>query len=160
MALKNNVIKILLAVKVSHNDVNQTVRPMRLGKFNGKSSKSRPIRITLCNENLVHKCVKASKILRSNPQFANIRVAFDRTPRQTQYYKELQQQLSERTQAGESNLIIKIFSGMPKRVTNLNYKFRLLKMLRFTTRMLGGYERRRQTSIIFWPLVMNWTYCV
>ena len=52
-------------------------------------------------------------------QFKNIKISFDRTPRQQEVYKQLKAQLNDRLVKGESNLKIRYFNGTPK-IVSLN----------------------------------------
>ena len=52
-------------------------------------------------------------------QFKNIKVSFDRIPRQQEVCKQLKGQVNVRLGKGESNLKIRYFNGTPK-IVSLN----------------------------------------
>lgn len=94
------------------------VKPIRLGSFSER--KTRPIKITLNTEESVHNLIRKSKILRTHKDYKNkkVSIAFDRTPRQQQYFQKVKQELNERKQSGETNLRIKYVRGMPQIILN------------------------------------------
>lgn len=95
------------------------VKPIRLGKFEAGRTTPRPIKITLADEHAVLECIRNAKKLKNNPNFSNIFISFDRTPRQIQLYRDLRKELDERRNKGEMNLAIKYRNGSPT-IVNLN----------------------------------------
>nr|CAH7741782.1 unnamed protein product [Callosobruchus chinensis] len=93
----------------------QDVKIVRLGKQTG--GKIRPIRVTCNTEQQVSDIVRNAGKLK-NSRFKNkVFVATDRTPKQLAYFRELKDQLKERMDAGESDLKIRHFNGVPRIVS-------------------------------------------
>ena len=88
----------------------------RLGKF--YKTRSRPIKI-LSSESEVLNVIRGAKNVANNTPYNNIRLYFDRTPKQREYYKLMRSQLIERTNKGETNFKIKYFNCVPHIVRNL-----------------------------------------
>ena len=97
-------------------------KPYRLGRYNKNNHKGRPLKIRLQSEHDVHTLIRQSKKLKlnENSRFSNIRISYDRTPRQIDYYNSLKIELNKRKNDGESNISIKHFNGVPK-ITDTNY---------------------------------------
>lgn len=104
---------ILGHLSVNFNDV-----PSRLGKYDPSRSSPRPIKLTLPNEKLVHDIIHKAKNLRNIPEFKNVHISLDRTPRQIRYYNSLKTEMTDRVAAGEQ-LRIRYNRGIP-RVVPLN----------------------------------------
>ena len=111
------VTNILNAINpnVSTNEI----RIQRLGRLDPVNPKSRVIKVTLNQENDVHVIIKNVKALKNNEHFRNVSVAFDKTPKQIEHYKRLQQELQSRISKGEKNLKIKYYNGVPS-IARLN----------------------------------------
>lgn len=77
----------------------------------------RPIKITLCEEDIVHNLIRKAKTLRDSNSFKKINISLDRTPRQLEHYKSLKRELNQRISDGETNLKIKYIRGIPKIVS-------------------------------------------
>ncbi|KAJ3654135.1 hypothetical protein Zmor_013346 [Zophobas morio] len=90
---------------------------VRLGRVN--ESRIRPIKVSFKDESDVLSIIRGAKNLIHDSQFKNIRISFDRTPRQQEVYKQLKAQLNDRLAKGESNLRIRYFNGTPK-IVSLN----------------------------------------
>lgn len=115
-AEKKDVEQILKIISPNF-DADQLI-PRRLGRFEQERSKPRPIKLTLSSEDQVHHFIKQAKNLKNSPQFKHLSVAFDKTPKQIEFHKQLKSQLEDRRKKGE-NLTIKFVHGMPK-IVNLN----------------------------------------
>lgn len=87
----------------------------RLGKFN--RDKNRPIKVILESDRDCLKILSNSKKLRGKPEYANVYLASDLTPRQLSRYKVVRAELRDRSARGESNLKIRFVRGTPKIVT-------------------------------------------
>ena len=102
----------------------QILLPSRLGKFEANPNKSRPIKITLNDNqqvrNLLSLIKKNRANIEGNPRFKSIRVSLDRTSRQRHYYNELKDQIKQRLENGEENLFIKYVRGIPTIQKSLN----------------------------------------
>lgn len=96
--------------------INSKFSVFRLGKFNAASPRPRPIRVSLESGQLVRSVVFAAMKLTSDPAFKDLRVSFDRTPRQQQHYNKLRSAVKERVAGGES-VRIKHVRGVPKIVS-------------------------------------------
>nr|CAH7769086.1 unnamed protein product [Callosobruchus chinensis] len=93
----------------------QDVEIVRLGKQTG--GKIRPIRVTCNIEQQVSDIIRNAGKLK-NSRFKNkVFVATDRTSKQLAYFMELKDQLKERMDAGESDLKIRHFNGLPRIVS-------------------------------------------
>ncbi|EFA12308.1 hypothetical protein TcasGA2_TC016103 [Tribolium castaneum] len=79
----------------------------RLGRYSGEGVRPRAVKVVLNNENEVKAVVFNAKELKNHANYRNISLSMDKTPRQIAYYKQLQQELNDRTSKGESNLKIK-----------------------------------------------------
>lgn len=89
----------------------------RLGTFNG--ARSRPIKVFLGDENLVRGYIQRSNVLKNLRAYKKVYCSYDRTQRQLNFYKEVKKELLQRQEAGETNIRIKYFRGVPK-IVNLN----------------------------------------
>lgn len=90
----------------------------RLGKYDPDRARPRLLKVALSAETKVRDIVGNAKLLRNNPSYGNIRIFYDRTPRQTDYYNSLKAELSRRKDQGEENLRIKYVRGIPKIVSS------------------------------------------
>lgn len=113
---KNEVQRVIQFISPDLNISNTSLT--RLGKYDPTKAYPRPIKISLDSEQLVHKVIKNANKLR-NSQYNNIKLSFDRTPRQIEYYRSVKSQLTERQSQGESNLKIKYIKGIPS-IVSLN----------------------------------------
>ena len=80
----------------------------RLGIFDEKSDKPRPLLVKLNDVNQVNQVLKEKKNL-----FKNLIVKNDKTKKQRELYKKAAQELAERKNNGEENLFIKDINGIP-----------------------------------------------
>lgn len=105
-----NIVK-LFEFLVGNNSVN-ILQLYRIGSR--RDDKCRPLKVVLPNESDVLLLIRNASKLKSNPQFAKVYVAFDRTRRQTEEYRVVKSQLDERTKNGEGNIRIRYIHGQPK----------------------------------------------
>lgn len=89
-------------------------RLRRLGKYNVSSSRPRPLRITLNNENEVAKFIKNARKLKESDVYKSFSISYDKTPKQIEYYKQCQIELESRKDKGETNVKISYINGVPK----------------------------------------------
>ncbi|KAJ3666212.1 hypothetical protein Zmor_001665 [Zophobas morio] len=103
----------------SLDDTVDTSNPncFRLGKFS--ELRARPIKVVLQSEEDVFKLIRKAKNLSTTQEFKNIRIPFDRTPKQQELYNQLKKKLKDRIEQGESNLKIRYRNGTPT-IVNLN----------------------------------------
>lgn len=106
---KESVLEILQTV--NRNVHIDECKPVRLGKRMG--GKTRPIKVTLNNEESVTAFIKYSKNLKNSQYNKKVFISTDRTPRQRAYYNKIREQLKERVDAGETNLKIKHLNSVP-----------------------------------------------
>ena len=92
--------------------------PKRLGRFSDLNPRPRPIKVTLSNESDVQRIIRNAKKLKGNDKFKDMSVSLDRTPRQLAYYKKVKQELTERTNRGETNLRIRYINDVPKIISS------------------------------------------
>ncbi|XP_063909845.1 uncharacterized protein LOC135127332 [Zophobas morio] len=97
------------------------IKIQRLGRFSQQNpgNKPRPIRVILNDEFEVQKFIRNAKVLKSNVNYNNITLSFDRTPKQNASYRQVKEQLGIRISNGETNLRIKYINGSPKIVSNV-----------------------------------------
>ena len=95
------------------------IKIQRLGRFSQQNpgNKPRPIRVILNDEFEVQKFIRNAKVLKSNVNYNNITLSFDRTPKQNASYRQVKEQLGIRISNGETNLRIKYINGSPKIVS-------------------------------------------
>lgn len=93
------------------------IKPIRLGRHT--AGKVRPVKITLKEERSVHDVIKNGSALKNHRSFKNIRLSFDRTPRQLEYYKKVKEELVAKQNIGDQQYKIKYIRGIP-RVVPLN----------------------------------------
>lgn len=106
---KKEVLSILNTVIPPYDK--QHIKLSRLGSF--VEGRTRPIKVALCDVQAVHNAIKNVKALKTSRGHKNIRISFDRTPRQLQYYKKVRQQLSDRINSGDNNCKIKYVNDVP-----------------------------------------------
>jgi len=79
---------------------------VRLGKFDSSSEVVRPIKVVLSSEQARDKVLAQAKNLHRNTKFKKVFIQQDLTVKQREKRRELVQQLKQRKQNGEMNLII------------------------------------------------------
>ncbi|EFA10161.2 hypothetical protein TcasGA2_TC012351 [Tribolium castaneum] len=79
-----------------------TARTPRLGRYSGEGVRPRAVKVVLNNEDEVKAVVFNAKELKNHANYRNISLSMDKTPRQIAYYKQLQQELNDRTSKGET----------------------------------------------------------
>lgn len=84
----------------------------RLGKYDDKAEKPRPLLIKLGSSDEVASVFKNRKL------FTNIKIGNDRTKKQRDLYKKASIELNSRTNDGEENLFIKNINGIPTVIEN------------------------------------------
>lgn len=95
----------------------ENLKLFRLGKFETTNSRNRPIKVLLNSEDDAEKLIRSSKKLSGTETFKNCAIYSDKTPKQWEYYKQLKDQLNQRIQSGETNLVIRYFNDVPKIIT-------------------------------------------
>nr|CAH7756616.1 unnamed protein product [Callosobruchus chinensis] len=78
-----------------------SIEPVRLGVFT--SSKKRPIKVTLDNNDIVRKVLTNARKLQSSNRYKTIILSLDRTKRQIDFYKATKQKLIERQNSCETS---------------------------------------------------------
>lgn len=109
--LSHDTVKVAEVLTVF--SANSISSPMRLGKFDNSRSTPRPIKVTLPDEETVHRIIHNIRNIKDNDQFKNISISLDRTPKQIAYYMTIKKQLVDRIQRGEKDLKIKHIRGIP-----------------------------------------------
>jgi hypothetical protein len=97
----------------------------RLGKYNETRTTSRPIKLRFDIEDNVVQIFRRMKSRRSHllasPQYKNLKVSSDRTPKQRSLFNKVKSELQARTESGEEGLTLKHVNGIPRIVSvNLN----------------------------------------
>ena len=102
-------------LQVASNDVNTAnIRLQRLGKF--IPGRYRPIKVFLQSEVEVLHIVRGKKKI-SAPEilfYKNVRLSFDKTPKQFENLNLLKSQILEKINNGETGLTIRHFNGVPR----------------------------------------------
>ncbi|KAJ3658854.1 hypothetical protein Zmor_010572 [Zophobas morio] len=107
---RDSVNNILLHINSAYDVSSGSIQ--RMGKY--LAGKNRPVKVLLKNEQEVQNIIRFAKQLKNSTQYKHIFVAFDRTPRQIEYYKLLKDEMDLRTTNGESGLKIRYVKGVPK----------------------------------------------
>lgn len=81
----------------------------RLGKPSRDNDKSRPLKLTMNNNQHVRRVLGKSKMFRED---FNVFVSSDRTPRQRDYFNKIKIELEQRKSSGE-NVELKFMKGIP-----------------------------------------------
>lgn len=95
-----------------------TFKVSRLGRFNTANDRGRPIKVVFDSDECVIRYIREAKKLKNFPAYSNLRISYDRTPRQIKYYNQLKLQLEQRTANGEPDLRIRYTNGTPRIVKN------------------------------------------
>lgn len=114
---KKNTLKIMKTINQNVNENN--FKLYRTGRLLEGSQRPRPIKIIFNTQEEANRIIRNTKILKQQASFKDIFVTTDKTPLQMKQYKDLKNQLTERTQNGETNLRIKYVNGEPKITKNL-----------------------------------------
>lgn len=110
---KNHVVTILSSISpdLPLNDI----KPVRLGSFS--ANKIRPIKISLKNGYTAMNIFKNANKLKSHQTYKNVIISSDKTKRQIEFYKKTKQEMTNRLEAGETNLKIKYINQIPRIVS-------------------------------------------
>nr|CAI5858130.1 unnamed protein product [Callosobruchus analis] len=108
----SNKVKRILEV-LSYEGESNSVKPIRLGKFDATKRYPRPLKIKLDDENTVHRLIKKAGDLKNHADVSSVNIAQDRTPRQISFYRQLKTELNNRIANGEVGLKIKNIRGIP-----------------------------------------------
>lgn len=113
---RDNDLKQVLKVLSTLNDsYPKPEKIFRLGKY--KPEKTRHIKVCF-NDDRIPKV-----LLRERSKLdKNTKIFSDQTPLQSKYYNKIKLELKNRQQAGEENLTIKYFNGVPKITTSSETK--------------------------------------
>nr|CAI5834913.1 unnamed protein product [Callosobruchus analis] len=84
----------------------------RIGK--ALLNKTRPLRIIMNSHSDVRATFSKIKELKSNPNYKDIALGFDKTQTQLNEYRNLKQELNRRLAQGEMNLKIRYYNDIPK----------------------------------------------
>lgn len=93
--------------------------PTAISRLGRKSSKPRPLKITLQDASDVFVILKNKFKLRSSQNFSSIRISPDRTQMQRDQLRNVYAKIEERKAAGETDLILKFLKGIPTISKNL-----------------------------------------
>ncbi|XP_061715574.1 uncharacterized protein LOC133523842 [Cydia pomonella] len=106
--LEHDTQEVLKITKMVLNDCPDPQQIFRLGKY--QPNKNRVIKVCFTSENVAKQLLRNKKNVKLN----NIKIYSDQTPYQREVLKKLQQELQQRTENGECNLLIKYEKGVPK----------------------------------------------
>lgn len=99
--------EVLKMLKQCYDECPSPIYIKRIGKYNPDSH--RRLKVTFESATIV------KRILRNKAKLiAGIKIYSDQTPKQQSFLKDLKQELQQRKENGESDLIIKYESGVPK----------------------------------------------
>ena len=102
---------------IDPNFDNSDLQCFRFEKF--QNSHIRPVKVTVKSQQDVLNIIRKATSLNSSDQHKDVRLSFDRTPKQLVLYRQLKQQLEDRIKKGETNLKIRYYNGTP-RIVRLN----------------------------------------
>lgn len=87
--------------------------PTAFNRLGRKSTKPRPLKITLQDPSDVFVILKNKHKLRSTANYSSIRISPDRTQMQRDQLRNVYSKLEERKAGGETDLIVKFLKGIP-----------------------------------------------
>ena len=96
------------------------MRVVRVGRRRSDDGKPRPVKVTFSSRSIVSELIRKAKGLKDCPEYARVSVAYDRTPRQMQYFREVKDDMKRRMEAGEADLRIRYFNGIPRVISTSN----------------------------------------
>ena len=105
-------IKVRLIKSVLHSII-PNIAPGLVARLGQKSSKPRPLKVTLHEPSDVFIVLKNKHKLRASSTYSSIRISPDRTIMQRNQLRDIIEKLEERKTAGETNLVMKFVKGVP-----------------------------------------------
>jgi len=108
----NTVDDISLIKSVLHS-IAPNIAPALVSRLGLKSSKPRPLKVTLHEPSDVFIVLKNKHKLRTSSTYSSIRISPDRTIMQRNQLRDIIVKLEERKTAGETNLVMKFVKGVP-----------------------------------------------
>lgn len=102
---RNEAANILSTI---YPDCPKAAKVLRVGKYDGK--KVRPLKLSFTSQEIA-KTIMRNK---SNLKVEGVRIYSDQTPQQQNFIKKLRDELQQRKDNGERDLIIKFLKGTPK----------------------------------------------
>ncbi|CAI6375470.1 unnamed protein product [Macrosiphum euphorbiae] len=93
--------------------ITPNIAPALVSRLGQKSSKPRPLKVTLHEPSDVFIVLKNKHKLRTSSTYSSIRISPDRTIMQRNQLRDIIEKLEERKTAGETNLVMKFVKGVP-----------------------------------------------
>lgn len=90
-----------------------SITASRLGKYDPHRSKPRLLKVKLSDEDSVHRIIRKARDLRDSISYKSIRIFYDKTPKQIEYFNTVRMELKKRIDDGENDLRIKYVRGIP-----------------------------------------------
>ncbi|CAI6370015.1 unnamed protein product [Macrosiphum euphorbiae] len=100
-------------IKSIFDSLSIVMTPTAINRLGRKSTKPRPLKISLQDASDVFVILKNKHKLRSTPNYCSIRISPDRTQMQRDQLRNVYAKLEERKAAGETDLIVKFLKGIP-----------------------------------------------
>lgn len=100
-------------VKSVLDSLSIVMTPTAISRLGRKSTKPRPLKITLQEASDVFVILKNKHKLRSSQNYSSIRISPDRTQMQRDQLRNVYAKLEERKAAGETDLVVKFLKGIP-----------------------------------------------
>ncbi|VVC31218.1 Zinc finger, RING/FYVE/PHD-type,Zinc finger, PHD-type, conserved site [Cinara cedri] len=113
----NNENDISLIKSVFHV-LTPNIAPAIVSRLGQKTSKPRPLKVTLHEPSDIFIILKNKHKLRTSPIYGSIRISPDRTIMQRNQLRDIMGKIEERKAAGESNLVMKFVKGVPNITKN------------------------------------------
>lgn len=106
-----NTVKTVLSTVNPDVDLSG-IKFYRLGKPTTGPSKPRPVKVVFASSSHVEAIVSRAGKLKTNPEFGDVYVNYDKTPCQLEEFRRLRAELQVRLSGGEENLRISFVDGI------------------------------------------------
>jgi len=100
-------------LKIIFSKLNLKFKPIKLHCLGNKSNYDRPLKITLSDPKQTFDVLWTQSTRRTIPEFKDLRFSSDRTFKQRETMAKLRQELVQRREKGENDIIIKYVIGSP-----------------------------------------------
>ncbi|CAI6349484.1 unnamed protein product [Macrosiphum euphorbiae] len=107
-------------LKIIFSKLNLKFEPIKLHRLGIKSKYDRPLKITLSDPKQTFDVLRTQSTLRTLPEFKDLRFSSDRTFKQRETMAKLRQELVQRREKGENDIIIKYVRGNPTIIKSKN----------------------------------------
>lgn len=107
-------------LKLIFSKLDLKIEPIKLHRLGNKSNYDRPLKITLSDPKQTFDVLRTQSTLRTIPEFKDLRFSSDRTFKQRETMAKLRQELVQRRDKGENDIIIKYLRGNPTIIKSKN----------------------------------------